>query len=445
MWMNMFMIKVVTDSWNLIGSGLIQNKFISYLFMIFAVPIAGELKFFPIQAVDLRVSLGTPVFFFILLWSRKIQPIFAGIVTGTSVVFFRVLLDSFKVDSFQFKDSFGLNFPVFFYYVVFSVLFYLFRINHFYNRPIFIGIFGMIMETAASLTEFFIRDFAIHTGITANTLSLFGGIAIIRSFFVLGFFNILLLRETRLAEEQQRKKSEQILLFISNLYIEMFQLKKTTKNAEVLTNSCYLLYRGLKELNAPEQANDALKIAGELHEIKKDNQRIYAGLSKLMVKEKLSDFMKIEEMVGIITRSNQNYGEMLGKKINFEIRISGEHPPYHTFILFSLINNLVANSVEAIDKAGHVILTIERINDSVKINIEDNGSGIAPKNKLFIFEPGFTTKFDHNGIASNGIGLSFIKNIIENNGGTITLIDSTNSAGAIFEILFPLASLTEKG
>ena len=46
--------------------------------------------------------------------------------------------------------------------------------------------------------------------------------------------------------------------------------------------------------NKQSRASQAmLKIAGELHEIKKDNQRIYAGLSKLMAKEKLDDFMNI--------------------------------------------------------------------------------------------------------------------------------------------------------
>jgi two-component system, sensor histidine kinase YcbA len=49
----------------------LRDKLLAYLFMIIAVPIAGELKFYPLDG-DIRVSLGTPLFFFILLWSRKI-------------------------------------------------------------------------------------------------------------------------------------------------------------------------------------------------------------------------------------------------------------------------------------------------------------------------------------------------------------------------------------
>jgi two-component system sensor histidine kinase YcbA len=226
--------------------------------------------------------------------------------------------------------------------------------------------------------------------------------------------------------------------------VEKVQLEKSAKNAEELTSACYMLYRELKKQNNQEQAQAMLKIAGELHEIKKDNQRIYAGLSKLMAKENLDDYMNIEEIIQVITHSNQNYGEILGKTIDYKVNIAGEHPRYRTFVLLSLINNLVANAVEAIHQTGQIVLTVERINDRIKIRIHDNGSGISPKNKAFIFEPGFTTKFDHNGIASNGIGLSYIKNIIEHNGGEIKLIDSTKTEGTTFDILLPVASLTER-
>jgi two-component system sensor histidine kinase YcbA len=329
--------------------------------------------------------------------------------------------------------------------MTFAVLFYFFKIKSLYEHPFIIGLLGTVIETMSNLAEISIRDYTTHMQVTTTNFFIIAGVAIIRSFFVLGFFNILILRETRLAEEQQRQRTEQILLLISNLYVELFQLKKSTKNAEKLTSACYMLYRDLKGLNHQEQAQTMLKIAGELHEIKKDNQRIYAGLSKLMAKEKLADFMNIKEIISVITRSNKNYGEMLGKTIDYQVIISGEHPPYHTFTLLSLINNLVANAVEAIDQTGQIVLTVERVRDIVKITINDNGCGITLKNKLYIFEPGFTTKFDQTGIASNGIGLSYIKNVIENSGGEIKLIDSTKTAGTTFEIQLPVASLMKKG
>jgi two-component system sensor histidine kinase YcbA len=163
-----------------------------------------------------------------------------------------------------------------------------------------------------------------------------------------------------------------------------------------------------------------------------------------MAKEKLDDFMSIEEIIAVITRSNKNYGEMLGKTIEYQVNILGKHPHYQTFILLSLINNLVSNAVEAIIQEGQIVLTVEKAEDIIKIRINDNGCGISTKIIPIIFEPGFTTKFDQIGIASNGIGLSYIKNVIENIGGGIKLIDSTETEGTTFEIQLPVASLIKK-
>ncbi|MEW9052224.1 MAG: sensor histidine kinase [Neobacillus sp.] len=421
-----------------------REKLLAYLFLIIAVPIAGELKFYPIDG-DIRVSLGTPVFFFTLLWSRKLHPVIAGFLAGTAVTLFRIFLYGVRPNSMPLLEAFDLHFPVFFYYFIFALLFYLFKVISFYESPFYIGVLGVVIEVISSMVEITVRYFSSQMPITVSTFLVIGGIAVIRSFFVLGFFNILILRETKLAKEQQRERTEQILLLISNLYIEMIQLKNSTKNAEELTSNCYSLYRELKELDNNKQALSALKIAGQMHEIKKDNQRIYAGLSKLMVKENVDDYMTIEEIVDVIITSNRSYGEMLEKSIDYQVNISGFHPHYRPIILFSIINNLVSNSVEAISGRGTIALTVKRAAEMAEITVSDTGIGISPKNKTYIFEPGFTTKFDETGIASNGIGLSYIKNVIENIGGEIHLLDTLKKGNTTFRILLPIACLTERG
>ncbi|MEH7304413.1 sensor histidine kinase [Neobacillus drentensis] len=409
--------------------------------MMIAVPITGELKFYPLSGADLRFSMSTTVFFFILLWSRKIHPILAGFLTGSAVVCFRIILDKVQVGSFDFPN----HFPVFFYYMVFGMFFHIFKVKKLYHRPLLIGLLGMVLEIMGNVTEMTIRHFTTDMKMTTSSFLIIIGVAIIRSFFVLGFFNTILVRETRLAEEQQKKRTEEVLLLVSNLHVEMFQLEKSARDAEKLTSACYAIYRDLKALNNQKQAQAMLKIAGELHEIKKDNQRIYAGLSKLMAKEKLDDFMNIQEIISVATISNKNYSELLGKTIGFQVRISGEHPEYRTFILLSLINNLVANAVEAIHQEGQIVVTVEKVQDLVKITIKDNGNGISKKNKAYIFEPGFTTKFDQAGIASNGIGLSYTKSVIENLDGKINLIESSKEKGTTFEVQLPVVNLMKKG
>jgi signal transduction histidine kinase len=65
------------------------------------------------------------------------------------------------------------------------------------------------------------------------------------------------------------------------------------------------------------------------------------------------------------------------------------------------------------------------------ISVEDNGIGIEPDNKKNIFIPHFTTKS-----TGSGIGLSLVKQIIENHGGEITFTSALNE-GSVFTFSIP--------
>ncbi len=396
----------------------------------------------------MRVSLGTPVFFLLLLWSKKTHPVLSGFLVGAAVVAFRVLLASIRMDDVVWNEVIPLHFPVFFYYMTFASLFQLLKVKTFYDKPFFIGVLGVIIEVAASVMEISFRSLFSHNPLTFYSLTVIGMIAIFRSFFVLGFFNILILREAKLAEEAQRKRNEQLLMHISNLYVEMVQLKKSMKNAEEVTRDCYSLYREMKEQEEMKPyTTSILSIAGQVHEMKKDNQRIHAGLSKLMEKEQLDDFMKIEEIIDIVVTTNIRYGQTLEKNIIFEVDIEEQSQlsQYHTFILLSIINNLVSNAVEACKLAVTIAIQISIIEDMLIIKISDDGPGISERHRNLIFQAGFTTKYNESGVASNGIGLTYVKDVVEHLNGTIELINLDEEKKTSFIVRLPIEQLTERG
>lgn len=113
-----------------------------------------------------------------------------------------------------------------------------------------------------------------------------------------------------------------------------------------MTKESYQLYREMSG-NDRELGSRMLRLAGEIHEVKKDNQRIFAGLSKLISNERFRDYMNAAALVGIVIRINEKYAESLGKDIQFRSVIEGEHPDYHVFTVLSILNNLTANAVEA--------------------------------------------------------------------------------------------------
>lgn len=422
-----------------------RDKLLIYIIMVISVPLAGEFNFYPFEG-DLRVSLGTPVFFLLLLWSKKTHPVVAGFLVGIAVVAFRIFLDYLTLDDFLWNEAFPLHFPVFFYYLTFAGLFHLLKVKTFYDRPFIVGVLGVIIEIASSLIELAFRSIFSNDPLTFYSFMIIGIIAVFRSFFVLGFFNIIIYREAKLAEEEQRKRNEQLFMLISNLYVEMIQLKKSMKSAEEVTQTCYNLYRKMKEQDETNPfTTSVLTIAGQVHEMKKDNQRVHAGLSKLMEKENLNDFMKIEEIINIVVTTNSRYGQMLEKAIEFNVQIKGEHQPYHTFILLSIINNLVSNAVEAIEHIGYISVLITKDQETLRIEISDNGPGILAKHRDLIFQPGFTTKYNQTGIASNGIGLTYVKDVVQHLNGSIQLQDADGNTKTFFIIQLPIEQLIERG
>lgn len=86
-----------------------------------------------------------------------------------------------------------------------------------------------------------------------------------------------------------------------------------------------------------------------------------------------------------------------------------------------VINNIISNSVKYMDKPkGKIDIRLLDEVDSVRIEIEDNGKGIAAKDLPLIFERFYRTDASRNSSqGGSGIGLSIVKKIIEDHGGYI--------------------------
>ncbi|MFC5588021.1 ATP-binding protein [Sporosarcina soli] len=429
----------------------VKKDLLILLLMMLIVPIAGLLNFYPINAT-FRISFGVPTFLFFLLLFRKIPVILPGFLTAITIVGFRMLIEFIQDDHFDWTSSFQANFSSFFFYLAYACFFYLAKVNRFYNRVIIIGLLGILIELLADTVELTLQYFVLGTTIKWAALGEILMVAFSHSFIVLSFFTFIKLYETQERERQIRQQNEHMLLLISNLYEESVYLKKTLVNAENITKKSYDLYKSLMDLKIEQTtatsmdiySKQALNIAGEVHEIKKDNQRIFAGLSKLISVKSSTDYMSIHELISIIQRTNEKYGNLLKKEIQIEYAISGEHPPYHAFTLLSIINNIVTNAVEAIDGKGTITVTIEKDQNSIVFRIGDNGPGIQQKRKNVIFKPGFTTKYDHSGNPSTGMGLSFVKKLIEQFEGDITVEDQEKGTGTLFIIRLQTDHLMKK-
>ena len=106
---------------------------------------------------------------------------------------------------------------------------------------------------------------------------------------------------------------------------------------------------------------------------------------------------------------------------------------FDKFQITQSLNNLIKNSIEAVQNIPNPSIEVKLIKSdkNISIKVTDNGIGID-KNKISkIFEPYFTTKSK-----GTGLGLSIVKRIIEDHGGKIEISKNLNMAGTTSTIIF---------
>jgi len=100
--------------------------------------------------------------------------------------------------------------------------------------------------------------------------------------------------------------------------------------------------------------------------------------------------------------------------------------------LFRVIVNGIRNAMDAMGEGGSLRIYCYENSRWASIKIEDMGAGISEKDHDRIFTPFYTTKTD-----GTGLGLAYAKKVVEGMGGTITLANRTNGAGAVLTIQLP--------
>ena len=100
--------------------------------------------------------------------------------------------------------------------------------------------------------------------------------------------------------------------------------------------------------------------------------------------------------------------------------MSARLPELHAYTILSILNNLTANAIEAIHERGSIAISMKRMGSDLHLEVTNTGSSIPLRRLRQIFRPGYTTKYDSDGRASSGVGLTYVKALAEHLGGSIT-------------------------
>ncbi|MCB1871790.1 MAG: sensor histidine kinase N-terminal domain-containing protein [Gammaproteobacteria bacterium] len=100
------------------------------------------------------------------------------------------------------------------------------------------------------------------------------------------------------------------------------------------------------------------------------------------------------------------------------------------------LRNLLDNAVRATAPGGKIILSLQPLERSIRLQVEDTGSGIPDQEKARVFER-FHRLPDTKGEGS-GLGLSIVKSAVALHGGSISLQDREPGQGLRIMIEFPI-------
>jgi len=118
--------------------------------------------------------------------------------------------------------------------------------------------------------------------------------------------------------------------------------------------------------------------------------------------------------------------------------------PVNRELLGWVLENLIKNALDAMDRPdGRIMISTSpagRLQQDVRIDVQDNGKGIPPQHLRDVFLPGWSTKQ-----RGWGLGLALAKRIVEQyHGGRIWVETSRLGEGSLFSILLRDPSVVQK-
>jgi len=153
---------------------------------------------------------------------------------------------------------------------------------------------------------------------------------------------------------------------------------------------------------------------------------------------------RVASLAHLVDRETARFRRASGlDEERFEVHIAVNLPPVHhdpdafSEVLANLLSNALKYSPQD-DK--HIVLTLGPSQGRVVLTVEDNGPGVAPRERRHIFEQFYRADdLLTRSIEGTGLGLSIARGIVRAHGGRIFVEDSS-LGGSRFVVILPAVS-----
>lgn len=360
------------------------------------------------------VSIGILLFPIFVYLFQEIPLIPVTLLSGAGVFLSRVLI--YGLQSGIHIDNFINFFPEFFFYLTYGMTSYIyFKQNNYKLQRKFWPFLFLLMDYGANLVELLLR-----LGLGAFSLKMQMNIilvAVIRTLILwivirgLGHYKFTLL------SQEHANRYQRLILLISKLNSEVIWMKKNTHLIEETMARSYKLFSSMQDKQIdPSLSQDALAVAKDIHEIKKEYLLILRGISEALDLNLQDGGMSLTDILILLEDTITAAAHEEGKTLTFTKEYSGNLFTDKHYFLLSIFRNLFTNALEANEDGNIELAFIENEDEkNYTFIIQDNGPGIPAENLPLIFTPGFSTKINFNtGEVNRGLGLNLVKDIIEN-------------------------------
>jgi len=251
--------------------------------------------------------------------------------------------------------------------------------------------------------------------------------------------NLYYYGESRLLTEVRYYPIVQLIIVGLFIIITLLALRSSYRSVQ------NQVWAGMAKETAHQLGTPVTSLQGWVEMLKQnpDNSKIVTELEKDVNRLQLvSDrFGKIgsspqlekHDIISQVTTMMDYMKKRAPGKVNFSINtyekeiFAGISPPLFDWV----IENLLKNSLDAMEGTGEIRINIENLPDKVNIDLKDTGKGIPLAMQRKVFKPGFTTKK-----RGWGLGLSLSKRIIDQyHKGEIFVKNSEPGKGTTFRIV----------
>ncbi|WP_270566958.1 sensor histidine kinase [Clostridium beijerinckii] len=403
----------------------------SVLFSVL-ISILAQIYIYPFNS---RFVLGVGVIVIGLIFSisENIYPILIGIITGTITASIRSI--GLLMSSSSYSNDIIIQFmPAAIFYIIYGILATIFPLTSRNKSIIHLYFLLVSFDIICNTAEILVRNM-----FSISTIKVIIVTALVRAFIQCSAFLIYKYQKLYIKTLEHQKRYAELNLMVSKIYAEAFYLQKSTNDLNTIMREAYNLYEMNKDKE--EFSVKALSLAQNAHEIRKNNDRVLRGINQLVQNVEKVEYMSMSEIFRIISDNTKRQIDNVNSNIFIKFKLEEDYSIKRYYDIFAILNNLIINAIEACSGDNMINVIGEISQKELLLDVSDNGTGIDKDVLPYIFNIGFSTKFnEETGAMSTGIGLCHVKNLLENLGGSIE-VESDIDRGTKFLVKIPLSSI----